>query len=293
MPDDRTHHMTKKRFYNILLVPSDDAGKTRGMRLAPWQMAAGVVGAVTLIVAAVLSVLIYTPLGPLVPISNPELEHRYNQELLSLNERLSDVMQQLIELRTYNVKLRQALGENVQLTDSGLVSAGPKKQSRAVPQQQAQGRVHTVSPPPVRSFSSPAVERTDYTGRSRAVLPVIMPTDGYITRGFDPNQRHFGLDIAGKTGTPVHAAAEGFVVFAGWTNEDGYMLILSHPDGYLTFYKHNQSLLVAAHRYVQRGEPIALLGDTGITSAGPHLHFEIWKDGAPVDPANYMVNVNF
>jgi murein DD-endopeptidase MepM/ murein hydrolase activator NlpD len=124
------------------------------------------------------------------------------------------------------------------------------------------------------------------------VFPVIMPTEGYVTRTFNPNQRHFGIDIAGKIGTPVYAAAEGYVIFAGWTNEDGNLIILSHAGGFLTFYKHNQSLLRPANSFVKRGEPIALLGNSGISS-GPHLHFEIWKDGVPVDPARYVMKFNF
>ncbi|MEP0823554.1 MAG: M23 family metallopeptidase, partial [Ignavibacterium sp.] len=112
-----------------------------------------------------------------------------------------------------------------------------------------------------------------------------------ITRGFEPGQRHFGLDIAGTLGTPVNAAADGYVVFAGWTVDEGYVMILSHTDGFLTFYKHNQTLLKGANVFVKRGEPIALLGNSGRMSSGPHLHFEIWKDGTPVDPSLYLLNL--
>jgi murein DD-endopeptidase MepM/ murein hydrolase activator NlpD len=87
----------------------------------------------------------------------------------------------------------------------------------------------------------------------------------------------------------VVAAADGYVVFSGWTYQDGQVLILSHSGGFLTYYKHNQSLLKSANIFVRRGEPIALLGNSGRTSSGPHLHFEVWKDGAPVDPARYLL----
>ena len=125
------------------------------------------------------------------------------------------------------------------------------------------------------------------------VFPVVLPAEGYLTRGFDPAVRHYGVDIAGNVGSPVHAAADGHVVFAGWTIEDGNEIIISHPGGFLTFYKHNQSLLAVMNASVRRGDLIALLGNTGETSAGPHVHFEIWKDGVPVDPANYVLNLNF
>ncbi|HXG38614.1 MAG TPA: M23 family metallopeptidase [Bacteroidota bacterium] len=294
MPEDRSHHITKRRQYDLLLVPSDDTGKAKGVRLAPWQIVSVLVGAVLLIVGAVLLVLIYTPLGPLVPIPNPELENRYNRELLALNERMSGVMQQLVELRAYNVKLRRALGENVTLTDSGVVSTGAQRQaglpSRAQ-QHLADQRPQDVPTRQSVPLSRPVAEQVRVESQ-QVVFPVIMPTEGYVTRTFNPNQRHFGIDIAGKIGTPVNAAAEGYVIFAGWTNEDGNLIILSHAGGFLTFYKHNQSLLKPANSFVKRGEPIALLGNSGISS-GPHLHFEIWKDGSPVDPANYVIKFNF
>jgi len=124
-------------------------------------------------------------------------------------------------------------------------------------------------------------------------FPAVMPAEGYLTRGFDAAQRHYGLDIAGSTGSLVRASADGSVVFAGWTSSDGNQIILSHPGGFLTFYKHNQSLLVPSNATVKRGEPIALLGSSGETSAGPHVHFEVWKEGVPIDPAGVVLNFNF
>ncbi len=88
----------------------------------------------------------------------------------------------------------------------------------------------------------------------------------------------------------MRAAADGYVVFAGWTQDDGNTIIVSHAGGFLSFYKHNHSLLKAAGMFVRRGEPIAGLGNTGETSLGPHLHFEVWKDGSPKDPAVYLLN---
>jgi murein DD-endopeptidase MepM/ murein hydrolase activator NlpD len=79
------------------------------------------------------------------------------------------------------------------------------------------------------------------------------------------------------------------VLFAGWTYEDGNMLIIAHGGGYATVYKHNQTLLKNTLNAVKRGEPIALLGSTGITSAGHHLHFEVWRNGVPQDPNDFLL----
>ena len=87
----------------------------------------------------------------------------------------------------------------------------------------------------------------------------------------------------------MKAAADGIVIFSGWSDEDGYVIVIAHSGGYVSEYKHNQSLLRTAGDAVRRGEMIALLGNTGRTSTGPHLHFEVWRDGVVQDPANYLL----
>lgn len=289
MPADSPHHTTRKKGYTFLLVPNDDVAKPKSLRLALWQtvlLGTGIVGG---IIGLVFVLLIYTPVGTWVRIPNPELEIRYTQELVRLNQRMASLMEEMILLRSYNVKLRNALGENAVATDSGVVITGTvrRESDRSRP-----ADVRRSTPFGAAQAASYPLPLTSDPGTNRRVsFPAIIPTEGYVTRGFEPEQRHFGLDIAGTIGTPVNAAADGYVVFAGFTVDEGYVMIVSHTDGFLTFYKHNQSLLKGANVFVKRGEPIALLGNSGRTSSGPHLHFEIWKDGTPVDPSAYLLNV--
>ncbi|MFC1583534.1 M23 family metallopeptidase [Candidatus Neomarinimicrobiota bacterium] len=123
-------------------------------------------------------------------------------------------------------------------------------------------------------------------------VPTFPPVNGYVTRGLilhdlDLQVNHEGIDIAAPAGDIVAAAASGMVVFCRWTEDLGYMIILSHGDGYFTVYGHNQTNLVSVREWVDRGQPIGLVGDTGI-SQGPHLHFEIWKDGRSIDPRLFI-----
>ncbi|GBD87910.1 murein DD-endopeptidase MepM [bacterium BMS3Abin03] len=121
-------------------------------------------------------------------------------------------------------------------------------------------------------------------------LLFIKPVSGYVTQQFNPNKGHIGMDFAVKEGMPVYAAAGGYIVFSGFTVEDGFMIIISHANGYITVYKHCSSLIKKQRERVLQGELIALSGNSGTHSTGPHLHFEIWKDGYPVNPESLIIN---
>jgi len=123
-------------------------------------------------------------------------------------------------------------------------------------------------------------------------VPIYPPVEGYITQGFVDDHiisqdNHYGVDVAGPEGEPIRASASGVVVFSNWTYDLGYMIILYHSNGYFTIYGHNQHNTVNEHQYVNRGEIIGYLGNSGI-SKGPHLHFEIWREGKPIDPQSMI-----
>lgn len=123
-------------------------------------------------------------------------------------------------------------------------------------------------------------------------IPKGRPLYGWVTRGFNPSpsdgkEKHDGIDIAVKDGTPIVATATGIVVFSGWDKIFGNMIIIDHENNYKTEYGHNQKNMVNKGQKVFKGDVIALSGGTGRSSA-PHLHYEVVKDGEPVDPLPYL-----
>ena len=114
------------------------------------------------------------------------------------------------------------------------------------------------------------------------------PVNGQITSDYDVKTKHYAVDIAVAKDTPVKAVADGVVVFAGWTASTGYVIILEHSYGLISVYKHNSSLSKVQGDLVKSGEVIATAGDTGELSTGPHLHFELWNDGYPINPTNFI-----
>ncbi|MDD3723633.1 MAG: M23 family metallopeptidase [Lutibacter sp.] len=114
------------------------------------------------------------------------------------------------------------------------------------------------------------------------------PVKGVVTDGYNLKNKHFAIDIAVQMGTPVKSVADGTVIFAEWTAETGHVIIVEHSRGFISVYKHNTALHKHQGDMVKSGEVIASAGDTGEYSTGPHLHFELWNEGYPVNPINYI-----
>lgn len=114
------------------------------------------------------------------------------------------------------------------------------------------------------------------------------PLSGTLSDAFDRDKKHFAVDIVAPKDTPIKAVANGIVIFAEWTAETGYVIILEHKDGLLSVYKHNGSLSKSQGDIVRAGEVIASVGNTGELSTGPHLHFELWDNGNPVNPQDFI-----
>ena len=114
------------------------------------------------------------------------------------------------------------------------------------------------------------------------------PVKGGLSSGFDYESKHYGVDIAMPENSPVHSISEGIVVFAEWTSETGFVIILEHLNGLTSIYKHNSSIIKTQGDRIETGEIIAFTGNTGSLTTGPHLHFELWYRGEPVDPESYI-----
>jgi murein DD-endopeptidase MepM/ murein hydrolase activator NlpD len=119
-------------------------------------------------------------------------------------------------------------------------------------------------------------------------LLLFNPVNGTLNNAFDPKSGHFGIDLVAPKEEPVKAVLDGTVIMATFTAEDGNVIQIQHANNFLSVYKHNSALLKKSGDIVKAGESIAFIGDSGDHSEGPHLHFELWENGVPVNPADYM-----
>ena len=114
------------------------------------------------------------------------------------------------------------------------------------------------------------------------------PVEGIVTQSFDEKKRHYGTDIVAKANAKVAAVLDGVVIFTDWTLKTGYVIQVQHTNALISVYKHNSILLKKQGDYVRAGEVLGVVGNTGEESSGPHLHFELWRAGNPLNPENFI-----
>ena len=136
------------------------------------------------------------------------------------------------------------------------------------------------------SYSLKATSASSSSSESR--LYYFTPLKGTVTNTFNQAEAHFGVDIVAPKNEAIKAALDGTVIFADWTVETGYVIQLQHKNNITSIYKHNSVLLKEVGQRVKAGEAIAIIGNTGKLSSGPHLHFELWKEGKAIDPMQFI-----
>jgi murein DD-endopeptidase MepM/ murein hydrolase activator NlpD len=126
------------------------------------------------------------------------------------------------------------------------------------------------------------------SGMDQSNFILFPPVNGSISEDYNLEEKHFAVDVVVPVNTPVKATADGTVIFAEWTIETGYVVIIEHNQELISVYKHNNSITKSQGDLVKSGEVIAMSGNTGELSTGPHLHFELWNNGYPVNPTNFI-----
>jgi len=204
----------------------------------------------------------------------------YTQQFTELNATISALKKAENEFkRLFSLGSKEKVLENVDTSDSGSIDMETLKQ---------QIRITIESVGEIREYLK--TERDTYVA-----TPKGFPVSGDISSPYGNRQHprsgradfHSGIDISTSPGNPVKATADGIVSFAGWSGGSGNLVVLEHGHGFSTFYAHNRKVNVRVGEKVKRGDVIANAGSTG-NSTGPHVHYEIWKDGKPVNPINYM-----
>jgi len=255
------HKKHKRRYLNILLIP-DDEGSPRSLKLRYSFLRIGLVVLVVLFVTILVGAFTY---GHLLQ------EALENRSLRNENQMLKKQLQKVNELEA-ELKQLKVYGQKVQNSLSGYIKLSEKSREET------------------ENFSTETLQNKPIFSIFKTI-PVKPPVVGFVSQHYKEDV-HNGIDIAAPEGTPIVAPASGQVLFSGWTVNGGNTIIIGHGFGYYTYYKHNLRNLVKVNQWVEQGEVIGYLGNSGQKSYGPHLHFEIWKNGRPIDPRLLVMEYN-
>lgn len=235
-----------------------------------------VIVAMFVIFFAIISLLVvYTPLKYLVP-GYPD---RQTFELIYKNaERVDSLSAELEAREEYLNMIRDIIFSEVPVDADFVVPVGNLTEEQ------------------IREFNDPTKPRQRYddsenvnvVSKNDIVPSLFVPMRGVITNGFDKIHRHFGIDIAPTADVAVFAVLPGIVIESNYTIENGYSVILQHANGILSVYKHCEQPAVVEGQKVRQGEQIAVYGNSGENTSGPHLHFELWLNGEPLNPTEYI-----
>ncbi len=274
--------------YRLVIMNNETFEEIGSYRLSLLNVYVLVSTLVVTLAAIVLMLIVFTPLKRMIP--GYADVHR-DQELIRIYQQL-DSMEQIIEAqRVYTENFRKMLTAQVDTfvqkpeTLSGeddsldLLAVGPSEEEELLRQEVE-----------LEELTANLVGQVNVSPRELPLeqLYFVPPLQGEISAGFMPDKKHYGIDILAPLNTPVKAAMDGWVVFSDWTLETGNTLAIQHPNNVITFYKHNSSLLKHVGDYVRAGEAVAIIGNTGALTSGPHLHFELWYKGKPVNPVDYI-----
>ncbi len=276
MAKDKTAN--KSRHYKMVFLRSDDLQEVRSIDLSITGIYVLLSSLFIIIGSVIWATAAYTPLRQLIPGYG---QVQSNDEVLKLIKSLEDMEVSIEERQTYLNAFRTIITGGQGDTDL-------LKNIELNP-------VVNLQTPSYTGGGSAQSQDGQLTGSSRIDLlkvlsfsPHIIPVSGIVSSPYDPSKKHFGIDFIAPANTAVKAFMDGYVIMDGWDIETGYIIGIQHEANILSFYKHNSQLLKEKGNFVRAGEAIAIIGNTGTLSTGPHLHFELWHNGISINPSDYL-----
>lgn len=261
--------MRLKHRFRLLVVDEVGARTTGSYRFTLGRMLLVAIGGLAGVIALTVGAIFYTPLREAVPgYTDPELVVRQK----TLLRKVAGMELRIAQQDSFILSIQRASGYTSLDTVRAQARALVSDSGSATP-------AHAPVLPRGILAAQPQTE---------TLLSLRWPVFGYISQGYNPAERHYAIDIAADSGALVRTVAAGTIILTEYSAATGYVVGVQHAGGLVSFYKHNNQLLARVGDYVFHGEAIAVIGSAGEQSSGPHLHFELWVQGSPVDPVSYL-----
>ncbi len=281
----------RKKIFSVIFVPGQDKDPRSisfSYARGKWFLALGCLLAVHMITGAIS----YFRVG-ILERTKAKLEEK-NAILTTHNKKIEQIFREVEEIKRFDEMIRKGFGTSLGLNLEGeteVPQSNLSADSPAMPVPLRTPAQETVSREIQNSLAF--LEDKGSTFFNPDYWPNKLPVEGFLTTQFQRGgwyygRSHYGIDIAARKGSDIRAAGAGVVLISDWTPDFGNIIVIAHGEGVFSYYAHLLRSLVRQGTHVRKGQIIALLGSSGISTA-PHLHFEIWMDGAPMNPADVLI----
>jgi murein DD-endopeptidase MepM/ murein hydrolase activator NlpD len=254
------------------------------LRLTPLGLFV-LIGSITIVMTMLVSSLIaFTPLREYIP---GYADVGVRRELLSLTMRSDSLEKALSAQNLFSTNLNDLLKGNIKADSSQNRPDKNKAYDKLKMNASAKEAAFKQAIESQDQYSLSFEPEAGKTGISNFFF--FTPLKGIVSSSFKSKEHHYGVDIVGPENEAIKAVLDGTVILSTWSSETGYTITIQHSNNLISVYKHNSTLLKKAGEYVKAGEPIAIIGNSGEQTTGPHLHFELWYNGNPINPQDNMV----
>lgn len=279
------------RKYDFLLRHDESQKEILGFKLNLLNLILVIIGIALLLIIITTFIIAFTPLREYIP---GYTDTNLNREVYELSLRADSIEKEMMKKDVYFENLKKIVEGYDFAADSALASIN-------IYEPLPKGVTDTIT---LKKSVQDSLLRAEYEAQSQynlfgddylppakpssLVKNFFVPLTGTIIKGFNPDDGHFGVDIVTDGDQIINATLDGTVVFSTWSINNGYCIGIQHEDSYFSVYKHNATLLKKEGDYVKAGEAIAILGRSGEAEESEHLHFELWRSGIAINPAEYM-----
>lgn len=279
-----------KDTYRLVIFNNETFEEVRSFNLSPLNVYVMLSTLVVLVSALAIAAIVFTPIKRLIPGYGTANAH---PEMVKIYKDIDSLEQLVAAQERYNEGMKKLLTAGVEYAPSEPPSKKAAEGNHEPVQRSEEDAKlrNEVEMADIRAVTGSAVANPVNISPREVPLEQMhfsTPIGGTIVAGFDPDKRHLGVDVIAPKNTPIKAAMDGWVISSDWTLETGNTIAIQHTNNIVTFYKHNSVLLKRAGNYVRGGEAIAIIGNTGELTDGPHLHFELWHQGKPVNPTDFV-----
>lgn len=270
--------------YRLIVRNDDNLEEKISVVLSPLNMILLVSGVFVLFAILILSLIFYTPLQEFVPGTGNQVDLREKIELRHKIDSLESISRSVSRERENLLAILRGEPAESKIGNEDSLPAGENVNLEEISENEKKFRKMMEE-----EFTGEGLNGAEKISESTLKnLAFFTPIRGFISDTFDKRSNHLAVDIVAAKNAPVKATLDGSVVISTWTPETGHVIAIQHSNNLISVYKHNSVLLKKSGAYVSAGEVIALVGNSGELTTGPHLHFELWYNGSPVDPRYYL-----